>query len=59
MHFDSRINRAARMTVVWCWLHNYCELWNEVESYVTNVALRKDLVVGFVNARLLVHRKGE
>ena len=57
--FNSRIDKAARVTIACCWLHNYFEVRNEVESYLANAGLGRDPFVGFRNARLYVHRQEE
>ena len=57
--FNSRIDKAVRVTVACCWLHNYCEIRNKAEPYVANAGLYRDPLVGFGNAKLPVHREGE
>jgi len=27
-NFNSRVDKAARITIACYWLHNYCDLWN-------------------------------
>ena len=58
-HFNFRIDRDAMIIVACCWLDNYYELWNEVELYIANIALYRNPLIKFGNARLLVHREGE
>ena len=57
--FNSRVDKAVRVTVACCWLHNYCKIRNEAEPYVANVDLRRDPLIGFGNARLPLHREEE
>ena len=58
-HFNSRVDRAASVTIACCWLHNYCEMMNQPEPHVANVDLRRDPLVGFGNARLAMDREGD
>ena len=38
-YFNSRVDRAANVTIACCWLHNYCEMMNQPEPHVANVDL--------------------
>jgi hypothetical protein len=58
-NFNSRVDRAARITVAYCWLHNYCEMLNQPEPHVINAGFRRDPHVGFGNAQIPVDREGE
>ena len=58
-NFNSRVDRAARITVACCWLHNYCEMLNQPEPHVINAGFRRDPHVGFGNAQIPVDREGE
>jgi hypothetical protein len=50
-NFNSRVDKAARITVACCWLHNYCELRNLPEPRGIRGA-RADPLVGFGRATL-------
>lgn len=58
-HFNSRFDRAAKIIVGCCWLHNYCEMWHKGEPFVTRGVDRVGHLVGFGNIRLPVHSKEE
>ena len=58
-NFNFRVDRAARITVACCWLHNYCEMLNQPEPHVINAGFRRNPHVGFGNAQISVDREGE
>jgi hypothetical protein len=58
-HFNSRVDRATKVTMVCCVLHNYCELCGEPEPKVANPATRGDVLMGFCVERLSCVRKGK
>jgi hypothetical protein len=57
-NFNSRVDKAAKITVACCWLYNYCELRNLHEPGGIRGA-RVDMLVGFGRGRLPMFRKGE
>jgi len=58
-NFNSRVDRAARITIACCWLYNYCETLNQPKLHVANADLQKDPLVGFGNVRLPVDVEGD
>jgi hypothetical protein len=34
-HLNSKVDRAPKITITCCWLHNYCELWNQPKPRVS------------------------
>ncbi len=51
-HFNSRVDRATKVTMVCCVLHNYSEFYGEPEPKVANPARRGDVLMGFGVERL-------
>ena len=49
--FNARVDRAARVSIACCWLHNYCELW-KVPEPMGYSPQQSDPLVGFGNFRI-------
>jgi hypothetical protein len=55
-NFNMKVDRTIRVTVVYCWLHNYCEMQGDLEPQGVD---RRNPLVGFGGRRLPILRDGE
>jgi hypothetical protein len=55
-NFNLKVVRANMVTVVCCWLHNYCEMQGDPEP---RRADRRDPLIGFGGHRLPILKDGE
>jgi hypothetical protein len=58
-HFNSRINKASPITIAYCVLHNYCEMWGAPKFKLANARIRGDNLMGFGVNKLLIVREVE
>ncbi len=56
--FNSKVDRATKVVVVYCVLHNYCLEWGAPELGPPNVTTPQDNLQGFGD-RLPIVKKGE
>jgi hypothetical protein len=58
-HFNSRVDKAPLIIVVYCVLYNYCEMWGATKPRLTNAKIRGDNLMGFNVSRLPTVRIGK
>jgi hypothetical protein len=56
-HFNFKIDKASPITVVYCVLHNYCEMWGAPKLGLTNAKIRNDNLMGLGVDRLPIFLK--
>ncbi len=58
-HFNSRVDKASPITIVYCVLHNYHEMWGASKPRLANARIKGDNLIEFSVDRLYVLRKGK
>jgi hypothetical protein len=56
-HFNSIVNKTSPIIVVYCVLHNYCEMWGVLKPRLANARIKGDDLMGFDIDRLLLLKK--
>lgn len=58
-HFNSKVDKVAKVTITCYVLHNFCDMWKEPKLGLANLTSRKENLLGFNSHMLFVHKDGE
>jgi hypothetical protein len=57
--FNSKVDKATRVTITCYVLHNFCEMWKEPKLRLANLTSRRENILGFNNHMLFVRKDGK
>ncbi len=58
-HFNSKVDKATKVTITCYVFHNFCEMWKEPKLGLANLTNRRENLLGFNSYMLFVHKDGE